>query len=74
MRYIVSFINKDETQKCSYKLRCIAEAISLGKALAKNQTFTVWREREVTEHYLSWDILVTIQELHCEYENGVRKE
>jgi len=70
MRYVVEFISKDERQKCSYMLRDRDEAISLGKTLAKNQTFTVWREREVAEHYISWDILNTIQELCCQYENG----
>ena len=72
MRYIVEFINKTETKKCSFMLRDKDEAISLGKAFAKNQTFTIWKEREVSEHYISWDILTTVQELCCEYVNGER--
>ena len=72
MRYIVEFINKDETMKCSYKLANITEAISLGKTLAQNQTFTIWKEYEVTEHYLSWNVLETVQEKCYEYENGKR--
>jgi hypothetical protein len=70
MRYIINFMAKDKHEICSYMLANKEDAISLGKCLARNQTFTIWREKEVAEHYLSWTILETVQELCCEYKNG----
>jgi hypothetical protein len=72
MRYIVEFITKDETKKESIMVRNLEDAIEIGKCMAQNQTFTIWKEYEMPINYLSWDALTTVQELCCQYKNGER--